>query len=372
MKVLLVATVQSHICQFHRPLVQMLRTYGCQIDVAAANNLEEKNGLQLDFADRVYPVRFSRKPGSFNNLKAFWLLRKIIKRRQYDVVHCNTPTAGVIARLAVISLRGIDTRIYYTAHGFHFYRGAPAKNWILYYPVEKLLALRTDRLITINKEDYCLAHKHFHTEVHLISGVGVDKERFRPLSSEERDALRIQMGFSPEQKLILCIGELVENKNQLMALRMIVRLRERYPETILLLAGNGPEEKKLRKKVKQENLEESVYFLGYCTQLERYQQIADVSVSCSRREGLPLNVVEGMMAGHPVIATRNRGHRELIRQGKNGWLVDQEDDLAMAVYAEELFADRKLAEQMGRYARYSVRKYSSDNVMQELERIYLS
>ena len=158
LKVLLTATVQSHICQFHKPLVQMLREHGdVEIHVAAKNNLAEKNGLALDFVDKVYDVPFSRSPKSLDNIRAYRELKEIIDVEKYDIIHCNTPMAGIVTRLAAIATRKRGTKVIYTAHGFHFYHGAPKINWIVYYPIEKCFAKLTDTLITINDEDYNIA-----------------------------------------------------------------------------------------------------------------------------------------------------------------------------------------------------------------------
>ena len=131
MKVLLTATVQSHICQFHKPLVEVLHTHGCEVHVAARDNLAEKNGLKLDFVDKIYNVPFSRSPKSLDNMKAYKVLKEIIQKENYDVIHCNTPMGGIVTRLAARKARKNGTKVYYTAHGFHFYKGAPKKNWII-------------------------------------------------------------------------------------------------------------------------------------------------------------------------------------------------------------------------------------------------
>lgn len=171
MKVLLVATVQSHICQFHRPLVAMLHEHGCEVHVAARNNLAEKNGLKLDFVEQVFDVPFQRSPFSPKNLGAYKQLKKIIDEGNYDVVHCNTPVGGVLGRLAARKARKRGTKVFYTAHGFHFYKGAPKKNWLIWYPVEKFMCRHTDKLITITQEDYDLASAKFPTQVERIHGV---------------------------------------------------------------------------------------------------------------------------------------------------------------------------------------------------------
>ena len=160
MKVLLVATVQSHICQFHRPLVAMLQ-HGCEVHVAARNNLAEKNGLKLDFVEQVFDVPFQRSPFSPKNLGAYKQLKKIIDEGSYDVVHCNTPVGGVLGRLAAQKARKRGTKVFYTAHGFHFYKGAPKKNWLIWYPVEKFMCRHTDKLITITQEDYDMPRQSF-------------------------------------------------------------------------------------------------------------------------------------------------------------------------------------------------------------------
>ena len=254
MKVLLTATVQSHICQFHRPLAEVLHAHGCEVHVAARDNLAEKNGLKLDFADKVYDVPFSRSPKSPDNIRAYRELKKILDREHYDVVHCNTPMGGIVTRLAARKTRKAGTKVFYTAHGFHFYKGASRKNWLVFYPIERIFARLTDKLITINQEDFALASAKFAAEVARIHGVGVNEGRYFPVSDREQQRLRQELGFTREQKLILCIGELLPNKNQAMAIRMMPRILEEFPDALLLLAGNGPE---------KENLENLVFLKNF-------------------------------------------------------------------------------------------------------------
>ena len=164
-KVLITATVQSHVVQFHRPLVDVLHDNGCEVHVAAKNNLAEKNGLLLDFVDKVYDLSFARSPKSLDNLKAYRQLKKIIEQESYDVIHCNTPMGGIVTRLAARKARKNGTKVFYTAHGFHFYKGASKKSWLVFYPIERLMARFCDVLITITEEDYKLAYKKFNTHV---------------------------------------------------------------------------------------------------------------------------------------------------------------------------------------------------------------
>jgi len=371
MKVLLTATVQSHIVQFHKPLVEMLHAHDCEVHVAARDNLAEKNGLKLDFLDKVYNILFARSPKSTDNFKAYRQLRKIIDEGQYDIIHCNTPMGGIVTRLAARNARKRGTKVFYTAHGFHFYQGAPKKNWLFFYPVEKCFANHfTDKLLTITGEDYKFARERFRCEVVRTHGVGVDERRYFPVDEAEKQRLRKIMGFTSEQKIILNIGELLPNKNQVMAIHVMKQLVDTFPDALLLVAGNGPGKEHLESEIKALGLQEHVRLLGYVTNLQDYQHIADALVACSIREGLPLNVVEAMLSGTPVVATENRGHRELIHNGETGYLVPQGDIKAMADSLTALLMGGAKNSGYSTAAREYGMNYCFENVKRELETVY--
>ena len=370
-KVLLVATVQSHICQFHKPLVEMLREHGdYEIHVAARNNLAEKNGLKLDFVDQVFDVPFERSPFDPKNIRAYRELKSILSENQYEFIHCNTPVGGVVTRLAAHKLRKKGTKVFYTAHGFHFYEGAPKKNWLTYYPVERMLAGKTDKLITINEEDFRLAENKFSCRAEHIHGVGVNASRYCPVTSEEAARLKAQYGFAPEDRLLLCVGELLPNKNQQQIIRAMPAILNRVPETKLLLAGNGSNRPVLEELTASLGLEKHVIFLGYCTVLQDYQRFIDVGVSCSIREGLGVNLIEAMLNRNPVVATRNRGHNELVTDGENGYLVDVGDVDALGERISELLQDPARITVMGERGYEIAQKYTTESVKKELEKIY--
>lgn len=370
MKVLLTATVQSHICQFHKPLVEILHSHGYEVHVAARNNLAEKNGLKLDFVDKVFDIPFARSPKSKDNLRAYKELKKIIEKEQYKVIHCNTPMGGIVTRLAARKVRKKGTKVYYTAHGFHFYKGAPKKNWIVFYPIEKIFSRITDRLLTITQEDYELASQKFHCKVEHIHGVGVDGQRYCPVSIEEKVSLKKEFGFLEKEKLILCVGELLPNKNQKMIIYAMTNIVKQYSNAKLLLAGNGPEKKKLEELIISNHLENNVSMLGYVTNLQEYQKMADVCVTCSKREGLPLNVVEAMLSGTPVVASKNRGHRELIHDGETGFLVDIDDYNSLSKAILTLLTDKEVYEKIETNAKNYAQAYTFTNVKKELTKVY--
>ena len=369
-KVLLVATVQSHICQFHKALVEVLHEQNIEVHVAARDNLAEKNGMKLDFVERVFNVSFSRSPKSLDNLKAYKQLKQIIDTNDYDVIHCNTPMGGIVTRLAAQKARKKGTTLIYTAHGFHFYEGAPKKNWLVFYPIEKFFSRLTDKLVTITQEDYNLASKKFNCEVYRIHGVGVDEKRYFPADAQMKSEIRKELGYTDDEKLILCIGELLPNKNQGMAIRMMEKLVNDISEAKLLIAGNGPERENLENLVKELQLENQVEFLDYCTYLEKYQRAVEVGVSCSKREGLPLNVVESMLTKNPVVVSKNRGHRELVRHEETGYLVNVNDVQAMYEYVKKLLLDEEHRALMGEQAAVFAQEFNFTYVREELKKVY--
>ena len=369
-KVLLVATVQSHICQFHKPLVRILHDAGYEVHVAARNNLAEKNGLALDFADRVFDLPFARSPLSVSNVSAYRQLKALIDTQGYEIVHCNTPVGGVLARLACRRARRKGLCVLYTAHGFHFYHGAPIKNWLFYYPIEWVCARMTDRLLTITDEDEALARRSFKTTVCRIHGVGADAARFYPVGMQQKMQLREAYGIPPKARLILCVGELLPNKNQKTAIAAMSRVIKDCPDALLCIAGNGPGEQELRVQISALGLEAHVRLLGYTTQIEDWYRMADALVSCSYREGLPMNVIEAMLCAKPVVASINRGHRELVAHKKTGYLVPADNADEYARVLTRLLTDSVFAQEMGCSAVQRAQAYTAERVQAELSCIY--
>lgn len=370
MKVLLTATVQSHICQFHKPLMKMLKEKGYEVHVAARNNLAEKNGLAMEYADKVFDIPFDRSPVSTRNIKAYKELSKVLSQNKYEIIHTNTPVGGLVTRLAANKYRKKNgTKVFYTAHGFHFYKGAPKKNWLIYYPIEKFSSRLTDKLITITEEDYKLAGEKFHCQVERIHGVGANSSKYYAFSDEEKKSTREELGIPEDTKVIVNVGELLPNKNQRTAILAMKKVVKVYPTAKLFIAGNGPELDNLTNLVKENGMENNVEFLGYTLQLNDYYNIADCVVACSFREGLPLNVMEAMLCEDAVVASNNRGHRELVEDGVTGFIVEATDI--------DGFAD-KIINVLGNpsvYAKPSLEKaqlFTDENVCEELKKVYLN
>ena len=366
MKILYTATVLSHICQFHLPHMKRLQEQGWEVHVAAHDNLAVKNGLQLKYCDRFIETPFSRSPKSPDNLRAYRQLKGLLAEERYDLILCNTPMGGIVTRLAAKKARRNGTKVIYMAHGFHFFKGSSKAAWLLYYPIEKYMAKSCDLLITINKEDYALAMEKFskRTKIAHIHGVGVDEQRYHPAAPEEQLAMRQSEGLSPSDFVILCTGELNENKNQKTLISAAAMLKDKIPNLKVLLAGNGPKEQELREQIQAEGLEGIVKLLGYRTDLEKLVPAVDLVVSCSRREGMPLNIIEAMLCKKPVVASHNRGHDELVENNITGFLVDAGSPAAFSAAIQQFFAHKR--SESGEAGFQRAASYTAQAVSQEL------
>ena len=372
MKVLFVATVRSHIGQFHMPFIRELKKLGFTVDAAYKDNSADKPGLDLADIDNVFEVPFSRSPYSFSNVKAYFALKKVIDNGDYDAVHCHTPMGAVVTRLAAKRMRKKGLKVIYTAHGFHFYNGASKKNWLLFYTVEKYLSKYTDALITINEEDYnCASNGNFKTgKIYKIQGVGVDVDKFTPLATNEKAKLRKSFGFSENDFLIIYPADFCYRKNQAMLLKAFARVSKKYPNARLLLCGLGTESDELKSLAASLGAGSGVSFLGYRRDINELVGMSDVSVSSSRQEGLPVNIIEAIAMGNAVVATNVRGNNDLVKDGENGFLVESDNSEQMSQRLIQLIENRDLLDKFGNNGYSEVKKYSVENVNRELKKIY--
>lgn len=365
-KVLFTATVDSHIMHFHIPHLKYFKDNGYEVHVAT-------NGEQeIPYCDVKHKISFERKPFKINNIKAIGQLKKIIDQEHFDIIHCHTPMGGVVTRLAAKDARKHGTKVFYTAHGFHFYNGAPLLNWMLYYPIEKYLSRYTDVLVTINDEDYNLAKTKFYAKkTYLIHGVGVDPKKFDfEFTEKQKDALRDEIGVEKSDYVIIYVAEMNKNKNQSMILKVVEQLVKKYSNIKLLLVGIDSLNGYYQQLARDYDITNDVKFLGYRKDVPKLLRIASIGVSCSKREGLGLNIIEEQMSDIPVIATKNRGHIDIVETNVNGFLVDIDDTYSMQKYIEVLMNNEDICNLFIKNGKEKIEKYKLDNVMKEMEEVY--
>jgi len=369
-KVLFVATVvKLHIMKFHLPYLKWFKDKGYETHVFAKNDYENLENCDIPYCDVFINASFARSPLNLENVKVYEQLKRILKENCYDIIHCHTPVGGAVTRLAARENRVTGTKVIYTAHGFHFFKGAPIQNWLLYYPIEKWLARYTDTLITINNEDYSVAAK-FKTKTHLVNGIGINLEKFKKQTLLNKQETREQYGYSHEDKIIIYTGELSYRKHQDLVIEAISKLSPVHKNIKLLLVGQGALLKEYKELVSSKDIEDHVFFLGYRDDISELLMMSDIAISTSRQEGLPVNIMEAMATGLPIVVTDCRGNRDLIQDGENGFVVNVDDASDLANKLEQVLVDDDLKRKFSNANLARIKKYSLDEVKKDMSHIY--
>lgn len=365
-KVLFVASVTTHINAFHIPYLKLFKEEGYEVHVASFG---EEN---IEYCDKHFNLNFARNPFKLQNLKVYKELKKIIEKENYEIIHCHTPTASVLARIAAKGARKKGTKVIYTAHGFHFYKGAPILNWLIYYPIEKWMSKYTDTLITINEEDYNLAKNKFKKtkNIEYVHGVGLDTARFDiEVPDEQLEDLRKEMGIPKDSNVLTYVAELNKNKNQILLIKTVQELKkEKNNNYTLLLVGDGILKDYYQEYIINNNLQDNVKLLGKRKDIPQILKITDIYVASSLREGLGLNIIEAMYMELLVIATNNRGHRELIVNNENGFLVENVEEMKEKI--EKLQNNENMYVKFTKNCKQKAEQFKVNEVIVKMRRIY--
>ena len=363
-KVLMVATVDFHLKAVHLPYIDKLVEMGHTVDAACRTTGYVP---PLPGVTKQWDIRFEREPLRPDNLVAYRQLKRIIDSEHYDLLHCHTPMGGVLSRLAARSARKRGMKVMYTAHGFHFYKGAPLLNWLMYYPAERLLASQTDALVTINQEDYQRAKRFKAGRVYHVDGMGVDVQKFAAHQGNREDT-RQNMGVPLDACLLLSVGELNRNKNHQIIIRALAQLKD--PSVHFAIAGRGPLLDEYVRLADGLGVGKNVHFLGYRDDTAELYKAADIFCFPSQREGLPLSVIEAAASGLPVVASAIRGNRDIVSDGVSGLLVNQNDLTDVTRGLGTVIRDQALREQMGQMGQAMACRFELTRSVLTMEKSY--
>ena len=365
-KVLFVATVvKKHIVHFHLPYLKMFKEMGYETVVAARNDYENPKDCCIPYCDHYIDMPFQRAPLRYENLQCYKKLKAIIDEGEFSIIHCHTPVGGVVGRLAARKARKKGTRVIYTAHGFHFYKGAPIKNWLLYYPVERICSHLTDILITINKEDFALAQKKMKAKcVEYVPGVGVDLEKFSKLTFDKA-AKRRELGIPEDATLLLSVGELIPRKNHKTSIRAIADMNAYY-----IIAGDGELRPQLQSLIDELGVGDRVKLLGYRRDVSDLYKASDIVVFPSFQEGLPVSVIEAMACGLPCVASNIRGNTDLLACTEREFLCEPDNITEYSEKLEILLKNAQLREKIGQDNLQAVKNYGMEVVTSRMRNIY--
>ena len=370
MKILYVTTIGKTM-RFFSPFIRLLLDEGHLVELAANAEGSPVPECYREWGCKFHQVGFSRSPMSPDNVKAFGQLKKLVEEGEYDIVHCHTPNASVVTRMVCRKLRKkTGLKVFYTAHGFHFYKGAPVLNWLVFYPIEKFCSFFTDKLITINKEDYALAMSKFHScEVHYVPGVGIDLSRFTDICVD-RATKRCEIGVPERAFLLLSVGELNNNKNHQIVIRALEKLRN--PNVHYAIAGRGDNQDRLLELTAELGVSEQVHLLGYRNDIPELNRAADVFCFRSRREGLGISAIEAMACGLPLITSNVHGINDYSENDISGYKCAPNDIQGFSEAIEKLASNPYLCKKLGEANALLAYKYEISTINQALKNIYES
>ena len=375
-KILYVTTVSRTINAFLIPHIEMLIENKYEVNCACYIDREIDKRL-IKKGLKIYNIPFSRNPLSLDNLKAFNELIKIQEENQYDIVHVHTPIASIYGRLLKLKFKNLKT--IYTAHGYHFLKNGPKLGWIIYYPIEKMMAKLTDVTITINKEDYEITKTKLKPKkCYLVNGVGLDLNQYKPLSKEKQGFKRKELGLEKDDFVVIMIAELNENKNHIQLIKAMELLKDKCPNIKAISIGEGHKFEELQQEINNRGLKNNFKLLGLRTDVNELINISDIGILLSYREGLPRNIMELMANGKKVIATNVRGCRDLVCNDNIGALVNIGGVKETAEAIERYYLDDKSREKVYEAYKFSdyeyavryIELYDIENVVKELKSIY--
>lgn len=331
-KLLFISNISNSVGSF--AIASIAAAKKCEFEFYYAANWDGATEDQIADDEKKYGIKIvhidlDRSPYSIKNLKAYNQLVNLIKKEKIDYIHCNTPVGGLLGRLAGEKCN--VKKIVYEAHGFHFYDGAPKKNWLIYYPVEKWLAKKTNAIITINNEDFERA-KAFklknNGKAYYVPGVGMELSQYNVVNSV-RVNKRKELFLQDTDFVLISMGDLIERKNYELAIEIVAKLNN--TNVHYLICGKGPEEEKLRILSTKLGIDKQIHFLGFRNDIKELLKAADIFLFTSKQEGLARSLMEAMASKLPCVVSKIRGNTELIQNNINGFLCESIDEYVSSI-----------------------------------------
>lgn len=373
-KVLITASVFGFIGSFEKSNIQILLDKGYEVHVATNMSKDLKafgDTGQLDGFDVIkHQISYSRSPLSLQTIKSYKAIKKLIQKEKFDLIHCHTPVAAMLTRLAARKARKRGTKVIYTAHGFHFFKGAPLLNWLIYFPVEWICSFFTDLIITINQEDYRLAQRIMNVKrVEYIPGVGVDIEKFKNILVDKSKKRR-QLEIPENAFLLLSVGELNKNKNHKVIIDALAKLKN--PNLHYCIAGQGELKEYLVAKIHSLGLANQVHLLGYRKDVGELYHIADIFCFPSLREGLGLAAIEAMACGLPLITSNIHGINDYSEDDKTGYKCNSKETNEFVNAIVKLIDLKEKREEISKYNNNKANDFSIQMVKDKMWYLYSS
>ena len=359
-KRILITSTDLMMVQFLVPHVINLSENGFHVEIACSNvggRVEEIRSKLRNYVKKIHIVRLKRSPIAPINFLGYQDMKQIINSGHFNLIWTNEPVMGVVTRLAARAARKNGTKVMYMTHGFHFFKGAPKKNWLIFYNIEHWASRLCDVITTINREDYKRAKKMHAPIVRCIHGIGINPERLSKV--DNRSDIRQELRLNKDAFLCISVGELNENKNHQVVIKALGELKD--PDIHYIICGKGDQLENLKNLAKEQGVQNNIHFLGYRMDVLDICSQSDLFVFPSHREGLPIAPLEAMYCGLPLITSNIRGLVDYMKEGKTGYLTDPDDVNSFASNIRKLKDDPRLREEIGNNNKTAVLPFLLDN-----------
>lgn len=365
--VLIVSNSAGLITDFLDNDCTIYRDKGYHIDCAC--NMKYLGRDSQSFFDKYnikpYDINFPiRSLSLIDIIKSYNQLKRIIKGKKYDVIHCHSTIAAAICRECT---KRKNIKVIYTSHGLPFYEGCQDKKSIMYKAVENYFSYYTDAIITICNEDYNNARNMHCKKVYKVNGVGVDFRKFN-IPNFDRTEYRKRLGLREDRKYILSVGELNTNKNHKVVIEALSKIDNK--KITYLICGRELTEIGKRKELEQlaKSYEVEVTFLGYRTDVPEICMCTDIGAFPSYKEGLGLSGIEMLRAGIPIVASNRQGIKDYVKEDVTGYLCDPNDPESFAEGIKKTFILKNASETKNNCVEMA-ESYSKDAVFKRMKEI---
>jgi len=299
-------------------------------------------------------------------------LTRHLLRRPCHIVHTHNSKAGFVGRLSA-KLARVPV-IVHTVHGFAFHDQEPLWRRILFRNLERIAAHWCDKMIFISQPlvDWALRERIGHPEKMVRIYSGIEPERFRPVSEQEKRAIRQKWGLGEEDAVIGIVSKLWKGKGHELLIRAFQRIKREKAEARLVIVGEGSLRESLRSLVRRLDLAHDVIFTGFLADVPQILATFDVAVLPSYFEGMGRVLLEAMAMGKPVVGTRVGGIPDLIEEDVNGYLVSPGNEEELAAALLKILNNKSLAAKMGEAGRKKMtERFSADTMVRSIEKVYL-
>lgn len=370
-KILFAASTLSHIENFHIPYLKYFKDNGFEVHIMGKKN----NKSPIPYVDKVVPINFEKNMFSFKNFISAFKISKLIKKEKYSTISTHTILASFFTRLGIMLSLKKHPLVINTVHGYLFDENSNFIKKVIMILAEKFVRPVTDTILVMNSTDYEIAKKYnlYKKNLYSINGMGINASKF-PFSTEENKSyLREKYNIPKDDFLLIYVAEFSKRKNQKFLIDSIKSLiSEGYDSIKLLLLGDGILLNDMKQYSKTLGIENNIIFKGYIKEVCDYYQISDICVSSSRIEGLPFNVMEAMSTGLPVIASKIKGHIDLVDPGENGFLYEYNNVNEFCNHVKILYNDRGLLNKMRISSHKLSKNYYLDTVFSEITGIMMN